>query len=92
MSIQAQNQYLDYLIDPSFQGLNKVFVLSFENNAHWTSYKGYFLVTVTIKDFNDGKNIFDQPVKNDRITWWYGMSTALCLFQKLLKDESNRFR
>ena len=24
----------DYLIDPSFQGLNRLFVLSFEDNAH----------------------------------------------------------
>ena len=30
--MQAQNAYLDYLIDPSFQGVNKLSVLSFENN------------------------------------------------------------
>ena len=34
ISVQAQNQYLDYLVDPSFQGVNRLFVLSFENNAH----------------------------------------------------------
>ena len=33
-TIQPQNKYLDYLIDPSFQGVNRFFVLSFENNAH----------------------------------------------------------
>ena len=27
----AQNRYLNYLINPSFQGVNKLFVLSFEN-------------------------------------------------------------
>ena len=27
----AQNRYLNYLINPSFQGLNRLFVLSFEN-------------------------------------------------------------
>ena len=27
----AQNQYLNNLVDPSFQGVNKLFVLSFEN-------------------------------------------------------------
>ena len=36
----------------------------------------------------DGRNIFDQAVENDRITYDYvrkiGMNTALCLFQKLL--------
>ena len=35
------NLYLDYLIDPSFQGVNRLFVLSFEDNAHQTSYKQY---------------------------------------------------
>ena len=28
---QAQSIYLDFLIDPSFQGVNRLFVLSFEN-------------------------------------------------------------
>ena len=28
---QMQNRYLDYLIDPSFQGVNRLFVLSYEN-------------------------------------------------------------
>ena len=36
-SIERQNPYLDYLIDPSFQGVNRLFVLSFEDNAHQTS-------------------------------------------------------
>ena len=31
LSTQAQNNYLDYLIDPSFQEVNRIFVLSFEN-------------------------------------------------------------
>ena len=30
---QAQNRYLDYLIDPSFQGVNRRFVLLFENKT-----------------------------------------------------------
>ena len=33
-AIKTRNQYLEYLIDPSFQGVNKLFVLSFENNTH----------------------------------------------------------
>ena len=28
---QAQNRYLGFLIDPNFQGVNKLFVLSFNN-------------------------------------------------------------
>ena len=31
VSIEKVNQYLGFLIDPTFQGLNRIFVLSFEN-------------------------------------------------------------
>ena len=59
MTIKAQKHYLDYLTDHSLQGVNRLFVLSFEDNAHQTSYIGYFLMTVEIKDYNvmiDRKN------------------------------------
>ena len=39
VSPKRPNQYLYYLIDPSFQGVNRPFVLSFEDTAHRTSYK-----------------------------------------------------
>ena len=42
-TIKTRNQYSNHLIDPSFQGVNRVFVLSFENDAHWINYKRYFL-------------------------------------------------
>ena len=41
-SVERQNQYLDYLIDLSFQGENRFFVLSFEDYAQWTKHVGYF--------------------------------------------------
>ena len=47
---QAQNQYLGYLIDPVFQGVNRLFALSCHNIAQRTSYKRYFHPTVEIKD------------------------------------------
>ena len=65
---QARNRYLDFLNNPSFQSLNRLFVLSFEDSRVRESYKQYFLPTVEIKDYNviiDGRNFFDQPVKND---------------------------
>ena len=34
----AQNRYLNYLINPSFQGVNRLFVLSFENEDDRTSH------------------------------------------------------
>ena len=66
--IQVQNQYLHYLIDPNIQGVNRLFVLPFENNALKIVRTRYFLPTLEIKDHNvmiDGRNIFDQPVKSD---------------------------
>ena len=61
-SNQAQNRYLNVLIDPSFQGVNIIFVLSFESDDARKSYKQYYLRTMEMKDYNvviDGKNFFD---------------------------------
>ena len=62
-----QNIYLNDLIDPSFQEVNRLFVLYFENEGGRTSHSHYYLPKVTIKDYNvmiDGKNFFDQPINN----------------------------
>ena len=45
-----QNQQHRHLNDPSFQGINRLFVLSFENDVRRTSYKLYFLPIAKIKD------------------------------------------
>ena len=50
VSTEIRNQYLDYLFGPNFHRINRLFILSFENNAHRTSYNRYFLLTVEIKD------------------------------------------
>ena len=68
----AQNPNLNHLVEPSFQGINRLFVLAFENDTQRTSSKRYYLPNVEIKDYNvmiDGKNFFDQPIKNDKITY-----------------------
>ena len=65
---EGQNQYLDFLIEPSFQGVNRRFVLSFENEDDRKVHTRYYLPKVELKDYNvmiDGKNFFDQPVKNN---------------------------
>ena len=69
-SVERPNQYLDYLTDPSFKGINILFVLSFENEAQRTSYKGYYRPAVEVKNYNfmiDGQNVFDQSVRNNII-------------------------
>ena len=60
------------LIEPSFQAINRLFVLAFENDVKRPSNKRDYIPNVEIKDYNvmiDGKNFFDQPVKNDKVTY-----------------------
>ena len=62
----AQNSYLDYLTDPRFQGVNKIFVLIVKNADGWESQKQYYLPTVEIEDYNIvtvERIFFDQPIK-----------------------------
>ena len=66
-SIERQNSYLHYLINPSFQAITRVFILLFENENDRRVLRGYYLPKVEIEDYNfmiDGKNFFDQPVTN----------------------------
>ena len=66
ISTETQNQYLDFLIDSSFQGVNRLFVLSFEIENDRTTTTGYYLPKVEIKDYNvkiDDKNFFSSTNK-----------------------------
>ena len=68
----AQNPNLNHLVEPSFQGVNRLFVLAFENDDHRTSDDRYYLPTVEIKDYNimiKGENFFDQLIKNRGATY-----------------------
>ena len=68
----AQNKNLNHLIEPSFQGVNRLFVLAFENDDDRTSDEKYYLPTIEIKDYNimiNGENFFDQPIKNNKVTY-----------------------
>ena len=71
MTIQPQNNNLDYLIDTTFTNFNRLFVLSFERNIkddNRDSSSDYYVPSVEIKDFNDlivRKSFFDLPVKNE---------------------------
>ena len=78
MSTERQNQYLDYLIDSKFQGVDRVFVLLFEKEAQRISYKQLYLSTVEIKTYAmiNGQNIFDQPVRNNLIIYDSIQTTA----------------
>ena len=61
-----QNPNLNHLVKPSFHGINRLFVLAFQNDTYRTNSKRYNLPNVEIRDYNvmiDGKNFFDQPKK-----------------------------
>ena len=67
-----RNPNLNHLVEPSFQGINRFFVLAFENDTQRTSHSDYYLPNVEIKDYNimiNGKNVFDQPIKNNKVTY-----------------------
>ena len=54
------------MVEQSFQGVNRLFVLSFENDTQRTLHSGYYLPNVEIKDYDimiNGENFFDQPRK-----------------------------
>ena len=61
----SQSRYLNHLINPSFQGVNRLFVLSFENENDRISHSNYYLPKVEIKGYNvmiDGENFFYQAI------------------------------
>ena len=66
MTNWTKNNNLNYLIDPTFTKVNRLFVLPFENENDRTSFSKYYVPNIQIKDFNvliDGKSFFDMPIK-----------------------------
>ena len=74
ITIQPQNNNLDYLIDPTYTNVNRLFVLSFqriagENNTtkdYRDSFSHCYVPNARIKDFNvliEGERFFELPVK-----------------------------
>ena len=84
MSNQAKNTNLNYLIDPMFTKINRLFVLSFENERDRISFSKYYTPSFEIKDCNvliDGKSFFDISIKNKeeaykKILQWEEIMTA----------------
>ena len=55
MAVQPQNNKLYYLIDPTFTGANRLFVLSFPRNNNTDSrysFSNYYVPKVKVNDFN----------------------------------------
>ena len=88
ITILPQNNNWNYLIDPTFTNVNRLFVLSFqrtvgENNTakdYRDSFSHHYVPNARIKDFNvliDGKSFFDLPVKNEEA------------YEKIIKVSNN---
>ena len=72
MTNQTENNNLNYLIDPTFTKVNRLLVLSFDNENDRTSFSNYYVPNVQIKDFNvliDGKSLSDMSIKNGEETY-----------------------
>ena len=70
MSMEANNNNLNILIDPTFTNFNRLFVLAYQvdaaNNDNRQSFSQFYLPKVMIKDFNviiDKLVFFDFPIK-----------------------------
>ena len=61
MTTQTKTNNLNYLVDPIFNKVIKLFVLSFENEDDRFSFSKYYTSKVEIKDLSvliDGKSFF----------------------------------
>ena len=62
---QTKNNHLNYLFDPQFIKVNRLFVLSFQNEDYRISFSKYYTSNVEIREnvLIDAKNFFDTPIK-----------------------------
>ena len=69
ITTQPKNNNLDYLIDPTFRKINRLFLLLFKNGSNdptRDSIDEYYMLLVEIKDFNlliDNKPFFSSASK-----------------------------
>ena len=91
ISAERQNQNLSFLIDPSFQGVNWLFVWLLENEGDRKVHTGYYLPKVEIKDYNvkivakvflisQLKIIWEHMITFEKLQQVTGMITELVVF------------
>ena len=70
ITTQPKDNNLDYLTDPTFRNIHRLFFLSYKNGDNDPKrlyFDNYYILLVEIKDFNaliGIKPFFDQPIKN----------------------------
>ena len=63
---------LNFLIDPTFNNVNRLFVLAFPNEEDRNCFSKYYTPTVEMKDYNvilDGEPFYEIPIKNKEETY-----------------------
>ena len=69
---QPATNNLNFLIDPTFNNVNTLFVLAFPNEEDRSSFSKYYMPNVEIKDYNvliDLQPFYDIPIKNKEKTY-----------------------
>ena len=69
MTNQTKTNNLNYLIDPTFNKVKRLFFLSLENEEDRTYFSKYYTLKVEIENFNVliyGRDFFDVPVKTKK--------------------------
>ena len=65
---QPATNNLNYLIDPTFNNVYRLFVLAFENEEDRSRLEKYYTPTVEIKDYNvvidSQQPFYEIPIKN----------------------------
>ena len=69
---QTATNNLNFLIDPTFNSVNRLFVSAFPNEEERRSFSKYHTPTVEIKDYNviiDGEPFYEIPIKDKEETY-----------------------
>ena len=69
---QPATNNLNYLIDPTFNNVDRLFILAFKNETDRSSFENYYTPPIEIKDYNvfiDQQPFFEIPIKNKEETY-----------------------
>ena len=69
---QSATNNLNYLIDPTFKNVRRLFILAFKNEEDGSSFEKCYTSTVEITDYNvliDQQPFYEIPIKNKEETY-----------------------
>ena len=91
MTIQNNNNNLNYLIDPTLTNLNRLSVLlvkrTEDHKDNRDSFSHYYVPKVQIKDFNvliGGRSFFTLPIKNEEEAYEKIIDRVIIIITRLI--------